>query len=375
MPCLWHSLVSGFRDLQSGGSSLLQKRPRRNIMASANRTNDLELLRLLFEAHRDNNDELFQHAAQALIGRELSANHHAEAQKLIRALGRMSEDRVERPRLSRLPSRSLSGSDLVSIVDEPRVDRTPVLSIETESRIRRLVLEHRERDRLALHALAPKQKVLFWGPPGSGKTMTASLIAHELQMPLGILNLPSIVSSLLGGTSVQLKSVFDLAESRRMVLLLDEFDTLAKERDDERDIGESKRIVNTLLQLMERFSSPRSLIIAATNHQYALDRAIWRRFDDVIHFPLPGDSERLELLRQLLSGVQYTGSLLESARAMRGLSHADISRITTEALRTMVLSSRKRLDINEISDEAARYNAALRGAHNKTSAARTSRKS
>jgi SpoVK/Ycf46/Vps4 family AAA+-type ATPase len=203
--------------------------------------------------------------------------------------------------------------------------------------------------------------------------MTASLIASELQMPLGILNLPSIVSSLFGGTSTQLKSVFDLAESQRIVILLDEFDTLAKERDDDRDIGESKRIVNTLLQLMERFSSSRSVIIAATNHQYALDEAVWRRFDDVVHFPLPTEQQRQVLLRQLLSGVRYAGSVLDSSKAMQGLSHADISKITTEALRTMVLESRERLNLADIKAESTRMRAAMRGTHSKPVRARQPR--
>ena len=341
-------------------------------MAPPNRA-DLDLLRLLFEAHRDSNEELFLHAAQSLISRELSANHHTEAQKLIRALGRDSGDRVERPRLTRLPNRGLTGTDLVTVHDSPTLDASPVLSADTRDRIDRLISEHKQRERLAVHGLAPKKKVLFWGPPGCGKTMTASLIASELQMPLGILNLPSIVSSLFGGTSTQLKSVFDLAESQRIVILLDEFDTLAKERDDDRDIGESKRIVNTLLQLMERFSSSRSVIIAATNHQYALDEAVWRRFDDVVHFPLPTEQQRQVLLRQLLSGVRYAGSVLDSSKAMQGLSHADISKITTEALRTMVLESRERLNLADLKAESTRMRAAMRGTHSKPVRARQPR--
>ena len=331
-------------------------------MAATNRTSEIDLLRLLFEAYRNNNDELFQHAAQMLITRELAANHHADAQRLIRALGRESGDRGQRSRLAPLPQSRSTASDLLTIIDEPAPDRSIVLAKETNHRVQRVILEHRERSRLSAHGLTPKKKLLFWGPPGTGKTITASLLAEELQMPLGILNLPSIVSSLLGGTSTQLKTVFDLAESRRLVLLLDEFDTLAKERDDEHDIGESKRIVNTLLQLMERFTAPNSLIVAATNHQYALDRAIWRRFDDVVHFPLPTEQDRLKLLHRLLSGVHHSGSLLECSRAMRGLSHADITRIVTEALRTMVLEGRKTIDTKEIQSESARYNDTLRSA-------------
>ena len=342
-------------------------------MRPPNRSADVETLRLLFEAYRDGNDELFQHAAQTLIGRELSANHHSEAQALTRALGRNASDRVERARLSRLPNRSIAGTDLVTIIDDPKPDQDPILADETSTRVRRLVLEHRQELRLSSFGLAPKQKVLLWGPPGCGKTLTASLIASELQMPLGILNLPTIVSSLLGGTSAQLKTVFELAESRRIVILLDEFDTLAKERDDDRDIGESKRIVNSLLQLMERFSSSSSIILAATNHQYVLDRAVWRRFDDVIHFPLPTEAQRVALLKQLLSGIQYAGSLTDTARAMRGMSHADIARVTAEGLRTMVLESRKKISMDDVLAEATRNRKAMTEAVNRRQTSGNSR--
>lgn len=359
-------MVQNHEDSTSEGRyHVREKQMSRNRMMPTNRTIDVDALRMLFEAYRDNNDELFQHAAQALIGRELSANHHDEAQKLIRALGRPAGDRVDRPRLARLPQRGLTGTDLVTIIDDPKPDRDPVFAFDTSERLGRLIREHREHARLAAHGLSPKQKILFWGPPGCGKTLAASVIARELQMPLGILNLPSIVSSLLGGTSAQLKSVFDLAASRRIVILLDEFDTLAKERDDDRDIGESKRIVNSLLQLMERFSSSRSIILAATNHQHNLDQAVWRRFDDVIPFPLPTEQQRRELLRHLTSGVHITGSLLAASKATKGLSHAEIGRAVEEELRTMVLEGRRHLAVDAVLQEVLRYNRVMRGAHSK----------
>jgi SpoVK/Ycf46/Vps4 family AAA+-type ATPase len=335
---------------------MLQKRSHRTVgISSQTEMKELELLRLLFEAHRDNNDELFQHAAQSIIARELSANRHSEAQRLVQALGRNQGDRIERHKLSRLPSRTAPGTDLVTIIHEPRLDRDPVLADVTRQRVERLILEHRERVRLAEYGLHPKRTALFWGPPGCGKTMTASYIARELQMPLGILNLAGIVSSLLGGTAAQLQSVFSLAESRPIVLLLDEFDTLAKERDDERDIGESKRIVNSLLQLIERFHSSKSLILAASNHQYVLDRAIWRRFDDIVPFPLPTEAQRRNLLRDMLSGVAHVGSIIQLAKTMSGLSFADISLILIESLRTMVLEQKKMLLLDEVKREATRY--------------------
>ena len=136
-----------------------------------------------------------------------------------------------------------------------------------------------------------------------------------------------------------------------MVLLLDEVDAVGKNRDDPNDVGELKRVVNSLLQAMDTFNSSKSIIIAASNHQYLLDPALWRRFDDLIEFSLPGKTEREIYLQRLLNGVNFDGSLEYIVKNMSSLSYADIQRITVEAIKTMILEGRENLQSRDISEQ------------------------
>lgn len=136
-----------------------------------------------------------------------------------------------------------------------------------------------------------------------------------------------------------------------MVLLLDEVDAVAKQRDDRNDVGELKRVVNSLLQAIDGFAGE-SIIIAATNHQYMLDEAVWRRFDDVVHFSLPSEQERRTYLRKQLNGVRISGSLDAVIKATNRLSFDDLRRISSEALKTMLLTDGRTLLAAELSREA-----------------------
>jgi SpoVK/Ycf46/Vps4 family AAA+-type ATPase len=309
--------------------------------------NNPDLLKMLFEAHRDGNEELFLHAAQSLIGRELASNHHEVAQQLTRALGPIKERTQQQRKLSALPIRGSSGDAVIVKHLDYEVQR-PILSRTANASLDRLLAEHANRERLLAHGLRPTSRVLFWGPPGNGKTMAAFYVAQQLEMPVAVANLSGIISSLLGATATQLQQIFKNASERPQVLFLDEFDALGKERDDELEIGEPKRIVNSLLQSIDAFDSSRSILIAATNHQYVLDRAIWRRFDLVIEFSPPGPEERRTLLKRLLSGVKTTGPYTRSVSASTGLSYSDLTLATVDALKSMVLENRKTLGDTEL---------------------------
>jgi len=302
----------------------------------------IDLTRLLFEAHRDANEELFIQTAQSIIGRELSANHHHEAQELIRALGADRQRIAERRKLTHLPARNSNMAiDALLLQRNEEHIKEPVLPPTIARKVHRIVAEHRNREKLLAHGLRPATRILFWGPPGNGKTLTAHFIAQQVHLPIGTANLSGIFSSLLGATATQLSSIFKDAAERPMVLFLDEFDALAKERDDDLEIGEPKRIVNSLLQNIDTFVSTRSLLIAATNHQYLLDSAVWRRFDAIIGFPLPGTGERELHLKRLLSGIKVTGGVAKVAAAAEKLSFADLTSTIDESLKTMVLENRK----------------------------------
>ncbi len=134
-------------------------------------------------------------------------------------------------------------------------------------------------------------------------------MAHELGLAIGTIRLSSLISSFLGDTASRIDEVFDYANKVPMVVLLDEVDAIGKTRDDSNDVGEVKRVVNSLLQAMDGFSSNQSILIAASNHEYLLDQALWRRFDDVIEFPQPSLMDIRLDLKRLLNGIAVEADL------------------------------------------------------------------
>lgn len=162
----------------------------------------------------------------------------------------------------------------------------PVLSPDIERGVGRLLKERQAADRLAAAGLVPVRSVLMSGPPGVGKTMTARWLARQLHLPLYTLDLASVMSSFLGRTGANVRAVLDHAQQEPCVLLLDEFDAIAKRRDDDSDVGELKRLVTVILQTIDDWT-PMSLLVAATNHGELLDPAVWRRFDMTLDFRLP----------------------------------------------------------------------------------------
>ena len=323
-------------------------------------------LKRLFQAFRERNDDAFYRAAESLIADELAANHHAQARELQKALGKQPLKQNAQNGLRLLPKDRRSGEDLV-ILEESSVDSTQIVfNQETKAKIERVLDEHRQRQRLAKYGYLPKTKLLFWGPPGCGKTFTAKYLAYELGLPVGVLRLSAVISSFLGDTASHLQRVFNLANITPMVLLLDEVDAVGKNRDDPNDVGELKRVVNSLLQAMDSFDSSKSIVIAASNHQYLLDPALWRRFDDLIEFSLPTKTERELYLKHLLNGVYFEGSFEYIAKNMSSLSYADIQRITIEGVKTMILEGREKLKSQDISEQLKTFKKASSEARMKT---------
>jgi len=305
----------------------------------------------LFRAFGGRQDAAFMRVAEAIITDELVANHHALATELQAALeGTGGKPRGQQPtsRVLPLPRDRRNGEQLITYCD-PAVSQDQIVLAEAPSKkVARILQEQRNAVLLAEHGYQPKHKLLFWGPPGCGKTFTASFIAHELGMSMGAIRLNALISSYLGDTASHIQRVFDLAGSRPMVLLLDEVDAVAKNRDDRNDVGELKRVVNSLLQAMDSFEHSESIIIAASNHQYLLDPAVWRRFDEVVQFPLPAQAEREQYLDLLLNGVSFTGSLRHLARSFSSLSFADIQRVVLDAVKSMLLRGANSLRTTDI---------------------------
>ncbi|MBY0402039.1 ATP-binding protein [Myxococcota bacterium] len=228
--------------------------------------------------------------------------------------------------------------------------RDMVLHEGSRRKLERVVLEYRQRDRLRAHGLSPRRKLLLIGAPGTGKTMTASALAGELHFPLFTIQLHGLMTKFMGETAAKLRLIFDAIADTRAVYLFDEFDAVGGDRAAENDVGEVRRVLNSFLQFLEQDDSD-SVIVAATNHPQILDRALWRRFDDVVTFELPSPEMAAATMRARLSTFE-TGSLdwRELGIECNGLNYADIVRACEHAAKLAVLDERTNIDEGELLD-------------------------
>lgn len=218
-----------------------------------------------------------------------------------------------------------------------------VLSPETHGQLDRVVREHRHRDKLRSHGLAARRKLLLIGPPGCGKTMTASALAGEVKLPLFSVQLHGLITKFMGETAAKLHVIFDAMTQTRGVYLFDEFDAIGADRGVRNDVGEIRRVLNSFLQFLEQDDSD-SLIIAATNFVAMLDEALFRRFDEVIRYERPTGNQIDELVRNRLAALLIKRPDWSAIRsAAGGLSHADIARACDNAAKDCILSDASRI--------------------------------
>jgi SpoVK/Ycf46/Vps4 family AAA+-type ATPase len=295
----------------------------------------------LLKCHLEGDDKEFLSVAMQAAAHEARLGHGAVAQQL--------RDLIDEAKRRSAATQAKPGQ---LIVLEPRGELASLLSVQMPTlrltdmalpsalseRLQRVLLEQRQQKRLREHALQPRRKLLFVGPPGSGKTMTASAVAGELHLPLFTIMLEGLITKFMGETAAKLKLVFDAIRQSRGVYLFDEFDALGAHRTQANDVGEIRRVLNSFLQLLEKDTSD-SLIVAATNHPQMLDHALFRRFDDVIEYVLPDTGVAEEILKRKLAmfdtaGVTWSQVLSDA----EGLSHADLARAAEEAAKHAVLA-------------------------------------
>ena len=216
-----------------------------------------------------------------------------------------------------------------------------VLTDVIEEKFKRIEKEFIARDRLAHHGLKPIQKILFYGAPGCGKSMGAERIAWTVGLPFIKVRFDSMISSYLGESLNNLRKIFEEISSQPCVLLLDEFDIIAKSRTYGQDVGEMYRIVNMLLSLLEEYNSPSGLLIATTNLEKSLDKAIFRRFDEIIEIKKPGKSEIVRLLKQTLTSQRTAKNInwIQIAEKMEGFSAAMGVKVAQNSAKFAILSN------------------------------------
>ncbi|MEQ6342836.1 MAG: ATP-binding protein [Gammaproteobacteria bacterium] len=310
-----------------------------------------KILRQLIRAGASGDLAAFKDASESIIQEERQKQHHLLANDLERILhGDIYQAQPLRHGLKeRIPTDQERGLPLLTLREPTRRLDEVVLSQEGRQAIEELLEQHHRGDVLRSYGLRPADRVLFCGPPGCGKTLTGEVIATELDRPLALIRLDSVVSSYLGETAANLRKVFDFIESVPTVALFDEFDALGKERADASEHGELKRVVNAVLQMLDAYQG-KSLIIAATNHEGILDSAIWRRFEEVLVFSPPNREELTQLLNIKLRGVRrdFEVDNEQVLTLFSSMPHADVERILRRAIKDMILKGQEFLQLRHL---------------------------
>lgn len=300
-----------------------------------------EQVKALIRSHALSDHERFYAVALQVAAKAAKSGHDTYANEL-RTLVEKFRDQSASPIANQpipvvKPRGELSG---VLHADYPKI-RLSTMSLDNEvsSQLKRVLREQRQRDRLREYSLQPMRKLLLAGPPGTGKTMTASALAGELHLPLFSVRLDGLLTKFMGETAAKLRLIFDAIAEHRGVYLFDEFDALGGQRHTGNDVGEIRRVVNSFLQFLEQDTSD-SLIIAATNFPEILDHALFRRFDVYLDYTLPTPDLALKVLKNRLTFLDTQNIQWNALQdAVQGLSHAELTQACIQAAKDAILDS------------------------------------
>ncbi len=241
----------------------------------------------LVESHAESDDHRFYTTVLQMAAKEARAGHNKIAQDLSDKVKKYQfKKKVHTNRYEQGLSTDKDLQGLIELYLPHHRMSELFLNNQTKTRLNLIIKEHRQKDNLKKYELSPRKKLLFVGPPGTGKTLSASVLASELRLPLYKIVLESVISKYMGDTATHLKTIFNFINNNQGVYLFDEFDAIGSNRTAKNDVGESRRILNSFLILLEQLQSE-SIVVAATNHPQLLDNALNRRFDDIISFELP----------------------------------------------------------------------------------------
>ena len=246
------------------------------------------------------------------------------------------------------PKRELK--ELIDIF-QPKIKlKDMILNEEVKESLNKLIKEQENWEQLQKYNLTPRRKLLLTGPPGCGKTMTAQAIAGELGIPVFIVRLDGIVSKFMGESISKLRLIFDAMPESRGVYLFDEFDSIGSHRNQGQDVGEMKRVLNSFLVNIEKDQS-NSIIIAATNLPEMLDKALFRRFDDVIQYPLPTTAEIVNTIKKNLQGFKFSTKVNYKNLALQaeGLNYSEIVKACENTIKEMILDGAQTLKTDDLS--------------------------
>lgn len=289
----------------------------------------------LIRNHINNDDAQFRKVALQISAVEARSGHAIIA-RTIQELLRQKNTSLG---TVRLVSKNKEVDDLLLQLDTYDDINSLILSSSVEEKLERIIKEYLKKETLRKYGLVNRRKLLLYGASGTGKTMTASVLAKEFNLPFFVVRTERVVTKFMGETGQKLGRIFDFISEVPAVYLFDEFDAIGSQRGMDNEVGEQRRILNTFLQLLERDDSD-SFIIAATNSIESIDKAMFRRFDDVIEYSLPDREQRLALLHEYL----YAAKDLDFALAeslFEGMSHAEIKMLCSDIFKESLLNDKK----------------------------------
>ncbi|MBB5185744.1 SpoVK/Ycf46/Vps4 family AAA+-type ATPase [Zhongshania antarctica] len=313
-------------------------------------------IKALVKSFLDSDENRFLTVALQMADREDRLGHTKFAGEL-RSLVRSKKEQ-DTPATSRLAkfsaikrstSHDTNRVDLGSLLHLTHADTKLseiVLNPLIQSKIEKTILEHRQYAELLKYGLSPTRKILLTGPPGTGKTLSAKVLATELRLPLYTLQFDGLISRYLGETAAKLRAVFDKISTSRAVYLFDEFDAIGAHRDSSNDVGEVRRVLNSFLKFFEDDDSE-SLIVCATNHPELLDKALFRRFDDIVEFQKPSKEEAARfILNRLVQFRLSKSKIRDTYKYVENLSYADLGQACDEAAKDAVLYRKGEMTID-----------------------------
>lgn len=312
-------------------------------------SNTKQILAML-KSRTEGNDEQFYSIVLQIAASEARKGHRATAEEL-----RVAVDDA-RASTSRGASVAIPFSrprgELEALIDlhEPKLKLNDViLHDEVKYQLEDLIRQQTKREWLREHGKTPNRCVLSLGPPGSGKTMTAEALAGELNLPLFVIRLESLITRFMGETASKLRLVFEETLKRRGVYLFDEFDAIGSKRSATNDVAEMRRVLNSFLQLMEQPNATDSVLVGATNHPELLDRALLRRFDLVLEFEMPTDAQIKKLISKYIRPLKCQKIVWKDIiKAAQGLSQSEIARASEDAVKTAILDERAIITTDDI---------------------------
>lgn len=302
-----------------------------------------EQIKSLIRSHFGNEIERFSTIALQVAAHEAKQGHTALAFE-IREL--VDKEHFKKKQSVRSTPQDLQG--LVRKEDQDTPKSALVIPDTLNIRIERIIHEYRQQNKLKLYGLDHRRKILLIGPPGTGKTMTARVLAKELHLMLHTIQVDRLITKFMGESSAKLRQIFDLIQQEHGIYLFDEFDAIGGERSVDNDVGEMRRVLNAFLQFIDQDQSD-SLIVAATNNPRLLDQALFRRFDDVLYYEAPQPEDRKRLIKNILGTFISKRFVWQSViETSADLSHAEIDHACRDAIKNVILSDQTKVSHNQL---------------------------